>query len=313
MRLAAIDIGTNSTRLLLAETAGSGLKVIREELATTRLGEGIGSSNVLKRPAQARTAAAVARFLEAARAEGAVRVRLFATSATREAANRAEFLARVKALTGLCPEVLSGADEARLSYLGAARALGLTGLVLVLDVGGGSTELIWGEGEKLHAVESLKVGAVRLTEAYLRSDPPTPAQLAALEQQVHAALAPLAARWRGRTGQAVAVGGTATTLAAMTQALTVYDPRKVHGFYLTAAQVESLAVKLARLTVKERRKLPGLPPGRADIIVAGAAILALTVQDLTLPGLTVSAADLLLGSLYDELAHRPVTGGGEKA
>lgn len=308
MRLAAVDIGTNSTRLLLAETVGRELKVLQEELETTRLGEGIGKESVLLPAAQARTAAAVQRFLAISAAAGAERVRLFATSATRDARNREEFLARVEQLTGRRPEVLPGEEEARLSYLGAAKALGLKELCVVLDVGGGSSELLWGAGEKLCAAYSLNIGAVRLTEACLKADPPTPTELTALRQQIRAALAAPAAAWRGKTERGVGVGGTATTLAAIAQGLTAYAPEKVQGFYLPAAEIRRLADDLARLPVKERTRLPGLPAGRADIIAAGVAILAVAVEDLALPGLIISQADLLLGSLYDELEHSTATG-----
>ncbi|MDK2855343.1 MAG: exopolyphosphatase / guanosine-5-triphosphate,3-diphosphate pyrophosphatase [Bacillota bacterium] len=298
MRLAAIDIGTNSTRLLVAEKASESLRPVCHELATTRLGQGIGQSNILLPEAQERTVRAVARFLDLARSLGATRFRLFATSAVRDAANREEFLHRVEVATGRKPEVLSGEEEAYLSYLGATRALGLNGLALVIDAGGGSTEFIWGAGSELFEVHSLKIGAVRLTEIYLKSNPPSKEEWSALVCAVARALAPLRARWRGRTGQAVAVGGTATTLAAVAQGMSSYCPEKVQGYYLSAEKVKSLAEKLAGLSVSERRQIAGIPAGRADIIAAGAGILAVAVDELALSGITVSDQDLLLGSLY---------------
>jgi exopolyphosphatase/guanosine-5'-triphosphate,3'-diphosphate pyrophosphatase len=298
MRFAAIDIGTNSTRLLVAEKADDSLRTVCHELATTRLGQGLGQSNILLPEAQERTVRAVAQFLDLARSLGATRFRLFATSAVRDAANQEEFLRRVEVATGWKPEVLSGEDEAYLSYLGATRALGLKGLVLVIDVGGGSTEFIWGAGSELYAVHSLKIGAVRLTEVYFKSDPPSEEEWSALVRAVGRALAPLRAHWRGRTGQAVAVGGTATTLAAVAQGLSSYCPEKVQGYYLSAEKVRALAERLAALSIREREQIVGIPAARADIIAAGAGILAVAVDELALSGITVSDADLLLGSLY---------------
>lgn len=304
MILAAIDIGTNSTRLLVAERVGSALRVVRHELASTRLGQGIGRGNVLLREAQERTALAVREFLATARELGATWVRLFATSAVRDAANREEFLERMEEVTGLRPEVLSGETEARLSYLGATRVLGVSGLTLVIDVGGGSTELIWGEGPTVHFVRSLNIGAVRLTEAYLKEDPPGPEEWAALKQAVAAALGPVALPWRGKTAQTVAVGGTATTLAALAQGLTEYQTERIQGYFLSATRLKEMEERLALLSSEERKRLPGVPAARADIIAAGTVILAVAVQELELSGVTVSDADLLLGSLYGALEGR---------
>jgi exopolyphosphatase/guanosine-5'-triphosphate,3'-diphosphate pyrophosphatase len=298
-RLAAIDIGTNSTRLLVAEVKGLTLVPIYQDAVTTRLGQGSGDSRTLLAPAMERTAAAVTRACRRAQDLGAGVIRLFGTSALREADNRDQFRLLVEQKVGYKPEVLSGDTEAHLTYVGAVRALSLTEPALIIDVGGGSTEVVWGRGPQVMLADSLKLGAVRLTEKYLLSDPPSMAEWTEMNAfilaQLQAKLQPL----QGKVEQVVAVGGTATTVAAMEQGLIRYDRAKVQGYVVPRQRLVELVHAIRLLPLVKRRRVPGLQPERADIVPAGVAILGLALSILDLPGLTVSDADLLLGSLYD--------------
>ncbi|HHV06689.1 MAG TPA: Ppx/GppA family phosphatase [Firmicutes bacterium] len=302
VRLAAIDIGTNSTRLLVAMEVNASLEFIHQDIVTTRLG--LGSKDCLLPQAMDRTAAAVTEFYRQAKDLGADVIRVFGTSALREAANQKDFLALVTGEIGQKPEVLSGEQEARLTYLGAIRALRLNDRVVLIDVGGGSTEIIWGQGKKVLSLASLRLGAVHLTEKYLRSDPPAAAEwdemVNHIELQLHPELLPL----REKASAAVAVGGTATTVAAMLLKLVPYDGEKVQGYFVPDSRLHNLIKSVSLLPLDKRRQLPGLQPERADIILAGVAILSSALKIIDLPGFTVSEADLLLGSLYDMQAYR---------
>ncbi|MGI6596776.1 MAG: Ppx/GppA family phosphatase [bacterium] len=307
MRLAAIDLGTNSTRLLVVEKSGSVLRPIHQDLATTRLGRGSGHRSHLLPEAMEQTAKVAAEFFRRAQNLGAERIRMFGTSALREADNQDRFLALLESRLGCKPEVLSGEEEARLTYSGAVGALKLEDSTVIIDVGGGSTEVIQGRGKQVLSLTSLRLGAVRLTERFLLSDPPTAAEWQAMldfvSAQLKAELLPL----KDQAAQGVAVGGTATTLAALELKLERYSYAQVQGYFLPCSRLHSLTERMRLLPLAKRRQLPGLQPERADIILAGAAILSLALEILALPGLTVSAADLLLGSLYDLLAVYPLS------
>ncbi|MGI6129423.1 MAG: Ppx/GppA family phosphatase [bacterium] len=300
-RLAAIDIGTNSTRLLVAEIKGTALIPIYQDAVTTRLGQGSASSPILLPVAMERTAVAVAKAYQRAQNLEADFIRLFGTSALREAANREQFCQLVGQKVGQKPEVLSGDKEAHLTYQGAVRALGLTGSALIIDVGGGSTELIWGCKDKVLSAISLKVGAVRLLEKYLLTDPPSEQEWNEMTRFVQVALKENLKLLKGKVQQVVAVGGTATTVAAMQQRLACYDRARVQGYIVHRKKLAILVNTIRLLPLAKRRMLPGLPSGRADIFPAGAAILDQALSMLDCPQLTVSDADLLLGSLYEKL------------
>lgn len=299
MRLAAIDIGTNSTRLLVAAQSGSVLRPIHQEMVVTRLGRGSGHSRQLLPRSMEQTAAAVGKFYQQAKDLGAATIRLFGTSALREASNQREFLTMIEDRLGSKPEVLSGEQEAYLTYLGVIHALGLEGLAVIIDVGGGSTEIILGQGKQVLSLVSLRLGAVRLTEMFLPSDPPSTAEwqgmLSHISEQLKDELLPL----EGKAEGVIAVGGTATTLAAMELGLVDYSREEVQGYFLSDSSLHNLTEVIRSMPLAERRRLPGLQPERADIVPAGAAILSSVLKILDLPGLTVSDADLLMGSLYD--------------
>ncbi|TEB08380.1 Exopolyphosphatase [Pelotomaculum schinkii] len=291
-RVGAIDIGTNSTRLLVAEESDGHLRTVATNLAITRLGEGIGSGELLP-PAMARTTDAVAGFFHEAVRLGAETVVAVATSAVRDAANRADFLELVKKKTGLQIRVLSGTEEASYSYLGVVSGLPIEQRsTAVLDVGGGSTELSWMEPQGLNTV-SVNMGSVRLTLSGL-----SPAEVAA-------AFHPHLNRAR-QAGAAVlvGVGGTVTTLAAIQQELAIYDPERVHGFSLSILDVTGILERLAGMELAERKKVAGLQPGRADVIVAGVTIVKVVMEGLGVDRLTVSEWDLLHSLILEEVERK---------
>ncbi len=301
-RHAAIDVGTNTVLLLVAERRGAALVPLLERAEITRLGRGVDASGRLDPAAIQETVAVVSEYAAAARALGAAAPICVATSAARDASNGPEFFAAARRAAGLEPRVISGDEEARLVYLSAWRDFGGAGPLAVLDVGGGSTEFIVGEGPAPRAHTSLQVGAVRLTERHVRNDPPAALELAAVRAAARQALRPLAGLAPGAGARLVGVAGTVTTLAAVREALPVYDAERVHGAPLLRDEVEALVEQLARLTVAERAALPGMEPKRADVILAGAVVVAEAMELAGFDRLTVSDRGVRWGLLYDRLA-----------
>jgi exopolyphosphatase/guanosine-5'-triphosphate,3'-diphosphate pyrophosphatase len=271
-RVAAIDVGTNTVLLLIA-TGDARAPVARVERATiTRLGEGVDRTGHLADAAMDRTVACLESYAQTIADEGVSAVDVVCTSAARDAKNGAEFIARAEQALGRRPRIIGGDEEARLSYEGALSGLTISGDVTVFDIGGGSTEIIHGTAgapSALHGAVSLDIGSVRLTERHVRNDPPTLVELDAIRHDVAAALSPLP---RHPTNQLVGVAGTITTLSAIEQSLDQYDSSRVHGSRLRGATVRQLVQRLAALPLQERRAVSGLPPARADVIVAGALI-----------------------------------------
>jgi exopolyphosphatase/guanosine-5'-triphosphate,3'-diphosphate pyrophosphatase len=303
-RLAAIDVGTNTVLLLVAERAGGALAPLLERAEITRLGRGVDASGRLAPAAVAETVAVVADYARAARALGVERFACVATSAARDASNGAEFFEAVRREAGLEASVISGEEEARLVYESAWRDFGVEGSALaVLDVGGGSTEFTFGDGPAPRGRTSLQVGAVRLTERHVRGDPVPSSELARLREAAREALGPLAALARPPGGRLVGVAGTVTTLSAVAQALPVYDAARVHGAALSLDEIEALVVRLAALPVAARAALPGMEPKRADVILAGALVVAEAMRATAFDRLTVSDRGVRWGLLY-ELADR---------
>ncbi|MGQ9512523.1 Ppx/GppA phosphatase family protein [Thermodesulfitimonas sp.] len=298
MRVGVIDIGTNSTRYLLAEVGPQMVSRVETALKTTRLGEGFVVTGRSSEQAMARTAAAVAEFWRRAQIMGARRIIAVATCAVREAANREDFLTLIRRATGLEVRILSGTEEAFYTFRGAMTGLAFDPeATVVVDIGGGSTEIIWMEKGRLMA-RSLPLGAVRLTE-----------QGGGAETVTHV-LAPVASKITGR--RIIGTGGTITTLAAVALALPAYDPERVHGYELQAEEVVAMGARLAALSLEERRKVPGLQPERADVILAGIRILTVLLELTGAPGLTVSEHDLLYGvaaeavnAVERKLNHQP--------
>ena len=287
-RVAAIDCGTNSIRLLVADVdARTGTLVdLDRRMEVVRLGQGVDRTGRLAPEALQRTLAACRRYRDVLDALGPRRVRFVATSATRDAANRDEFAAAVLDVLGFGPEVVSGEEEARLSFLGATRELSRGGEegerppYLVVDIGGGSTEFVLGSGE-VSAARSVDIGCVRLTERHLHADPPTAEQVAAVRAEVEAGLS-LAARTvplaRART--LVGVAGTVTTLAAIVLGLPHYDPRAIHLARIGADDLRAATERLLSMSAAQRAALPVMHPGRVDVINAGALVLVAVLDRL---------------------------------
>jgi exopolyphosphatase/guanosine-5'-triphosphate,3'-diphosphate pyrophosphatase len=303
VRLAAFDVGTNSTRLLVADVVGGVVMAEHaREMVITRLGQGVDRTGRFDPAALARTLEVLAGYAETCRRLGVERRRLVATSATRDAADRRRFLDGVRDLLGVEAEVLTGEAEAAAAYRGATAGSGWArpGEVptLVVDLGGGSTELIFGRGDRAEAMVSLDVGCVRLYERHLHDDPPTGAQVAALRADVAAHLDRVPAVLDpGAARRVVGVAGTVTTVAAIALGLDAYDRRRIHLASLPAAEVAATAEKLAAMTVAERAALPVMAPGREDVIAAGALLLDELLQRFRIPQVTASETDILDGVL----------------
>jgi len=290
MRVATIDIGTNSVLLLVAELRGRDLVPIVERSTITRLGQDVDRTRRLHPDAVARTLECLGQYAALMQQHQVDVVGCVATSASRDATGAESFVQQASTLIGATPTVISGDREARLTFLGALAGLSLDGPIAVQDVGGGSTEIVLGEvgpqGPSVHQAVSLDVGAVRMTERFLASDPPLPEQLERLRQQVRTELArapsvPPNTAWVG-------IAGTITTLVAVDLGLRSYDASRVHGARMSTERIGELAGELSRMPLAERRNVPGLEPKRADVIVAGASIVHEVLRASQAPGLVVS-------------------------
>lgn len=301
MRIGVVDIGTNSTRLLIADVQNGAIEELDRRSQVTRLGEGVDGNGRLAEAAMERvfaTLTAYAAAMDAAAVPADARVAVL-TSAVRDAANGPEFTARVRDEHGLDARTLSGEQEARASFRGATHGQDPDdpAPLLVVDIGGGSTELIVGQaGAEPTFHVSLQLGVVRQSERHLDRDPPPPHQLqrlAADAQSLIESATPPAVRAGVR--RAIAVAGTATSLAAIDQQLEPYDTRRVHGYVLERGDVELMLARLAQMPLAERRTVPGLHPDRAPTIVAGVAILLEVLQAFGLERVEVSEHDVLHG------------------
>ena len=299
VRVAAVDCGTNSIRLLVADL-DQGARTMTEldrTMHIVRLGEGVDRTGRLSAAALQRTFAACEQFAARIGDLAVDRVRFVATSASRDAENSAEFVAGVRARLGVDADVVDGAQEAALSFAGATGDLGggEPGPVLVVDIGGGSTEFVLGEDHPV-ASSSVDIGCVRLTERRLHTDPPTPDEVAAARGDIDAALdragaaVPLA---QART--LVGLAGSVTTLAAMDAGLTAYDAALTHHYRLAAASVHELTARLLAMPRAQRARVPVMHPGRVDVIAAGAMVLAAVLTRTGRPEVLVSEHDILDG------------------
>lgn len=306
---AAIDIGTNSTRLAVARVHEGVLHRVDTHLRAPRLGEGVDDTGRLSPKAVERTVDALRDLARTARAAGARHIAVVGTSALRDAANRDVFIGRVRDELGLAVTVLTGDEEAALGFFGAVQgADAAAGIVFTLDVGGGSTELVRGTTDgTMDAALSVDVGVVRMTESYVHTDPVSDADWRALSAAVCAGLEPLTQlvdeRERRGPGTVFALGGTATTLAAMDQRLVHYDPRLIHAYRLSRARVGRFAATLRDIPVAARRDWPGLAPERADVILAGAVILDAALGRIGADAVIVSESDLLTALVLRDEFH----------
>ena len=294
VRVAVIDIGTNSTRLLIADVEGGRVREVDRRSTVTRLGQGVDATGALAGEAMARVHRVLDEYAAAMAAAGVQRDIGVLTSAVRDATNGPAFLAAVRDRHGLDARTLSGDEEAGLTFLGASSERDTTEPTLVIDIGGGSTEMIVGIGRTAGWHVSTQVGVVRHSERHLHHDPPPRAELDALRDDARAAFA---SATEGRhAAAAVAVAGTATSLAAIELALDPYDSVAVEGHRLTAATILGLRDRLAALTNDERRAVTGLHPDRAPTIVAGTIVLIEILRAFGLPEVEVSEHDILRGA-----------------
>ena len=309
-RVAAIDCGTNSIRLLVADLTAREdrtvwLRDVHREMRIVRLGQGVDATGVLAPEALARTKAALVDYAAIAARKGVERLRMVATSATRDAGNRDEFFAMTEDVLGVRAEVISGDEEARLSFTGAVGDLDpAEDPFVVADVGGGSTELVFGtwDGVKaeVEAAKSVDIGCVRLTERCLHTDPPTPAEIAAGVELAGAVLGgAFAAVPVERAHTFIGVAGTVTTLSAVSQGLTEYDSQRTHLSRLSLAELGATTERLLGLTHVERAALGAIHPGRVDVIGAGAIVVRTLAEELSrragIGEMVVSEHDILDG------------------
>ena len=298
MRVAAVDLGTNSTRLLVADLDDGRLDDVVRRLKITRLGEGVDERKRLLPAPIARVRNVLVDFRSEIEKLGAERTLLVATSAVRDAENGEAFLGEIEWSYGFTTRLLSGDDEAQLTFRGAALGRDLAEETLLLDIGGGSTEFVIGDADGLRFHDSLDVGSVRLTERFLHSDPPSEDELDACAR---AARELLAERIPDdlRPKAAIGVAGTITSIAALDLGLEEYDPEQVHGHRLSRAGVEKQLEHLAALPLAERRRLPALDPDRAPVIVAGTVILREALDRFGLNVIEASEHDILDGAALE--------------
>jgi exopolyphosphatase / guanosine-5'-triphosphate,3'-diphosphate pyrophosphatase len=302
VRVAVVDVGTNSTRLLVAEVARGAVEELDRRSLVTRLGDGVDATGRLEECAQERVLATLEEFAEAIERHGCERRLAVLTSAVRDAGNGAAFAAEVRERFGLDARTLSGDEEARLTYLGAtaARDPGDATPLLVVDIGGGSTELVTGASGEMDFHASTQAGVVRHSERFLRDDPPAREDLAALARDVRATFADaVPAEMRERVRAAVAVAGTATSVAAIDLGLDPYDPARVEGRVVDAHRLAGISASLSALPLEERRAVPGLHPDRAPTIVAGTILLAQVLEAFGLDRFEASERDILWGAAID--------------
>jgi exopolyphosphatase/guanosine-5'-triphosphate,3'-diphosphate pyrophosphatase len=310
VRVAAIDLGTNAFRLLIADVAADRRWQLHQVLRTIpRLGEGVGRTGRLSLAAIERALAALRDFRSLIERDSVDAVVAVATSAVREAENAARFLELVKAEIGFDVEVISGTEEARRTWLGVQAGFSdrdqMPTDAVVLDIGGGSTEIMRIRRGRLDGEISLDLGVVKLRERFVRHDPPSAAELLDLETAVRDALQGAASLRDGMNGcPVIGTAGTVTTAAALYLKLSTYEPSRLHETVVPRVFIEEIAVRLARMTTVERRKLPTLEPGREDVIVAGLAILRLILDAFEAPAVQVSEYGLREG-LIVEWAERP--------
>ena len=291
-RLAGVDIGTNTVRLLIADVTDDGLRDVARRTVVVGLGRGLDATGALSEEAMARAEAALARFGAEISGAGVTAARAVATSASRDASNADEFMDRAAAALGVRPEVITGEEEAALGFGAAPAAVAGDGPFLVIDPGGGSTEFVFGTESPEYAA-SIDIGSVRLTDRHLPDRPASAEQLdrarAAASEAMGAVTLP------GSPATTIGVAGTFTSLAAMHQVLPAHDRDRVHGTVLSQADLDAMALWLAGLTVERTARIPSLDPGRAPVILAGAVVASEAVRHVGAHRVVVSEFDLLDG------------------
>jgi exopolyphosphatase / guanosine-5'-triphosphate,3'-diphosphate pyrophosphatase len=294
-RVAVIDIGSNSTRLLIADVAGGRVTEVERQSRVTRLGRGVDLSGQLSAEAIEAACAAIADYVAICREDGVENIDAIATSAVRDASNGSAFAAELRERFALSARVLDGEEEARLTYLGATCENSPSVPTLVVDIGGGSTELIVGTGNEVAFHTSLQAGVVRHSERHISSDPPTALELEALAADFRSLIESATVGAPAATA-GIAVAGTPTSLASVEIGLEPYDPKQVHGHTLTLPTIQRLLSQLASAPLSKRVEIRGLHPDRAPNIVAGVVILVETMRAFGLEQIEVSEHDILYGT-----------------
>ncbi len=308
-RVAAIDCGTNSIRLLVADIdqGRSRLSDLSRQMRIVRLGEGVDRTGRLSPAALDRTMAALAEYAAQIRRLAPDAVRMVATSATRDAENAQEFTIRVKEVLGVAPEVVTGDEEARLSFTGATAELtaDFPGPYLVTDIGGGSTELVLGDAGGVRAARSADIGCVRMTERHLHGDPPSPAEIAAATADIDSVLAEGAAAdlFPGGARTFAGLAGSVTTVAGIALDLPEYDSGRIHHSRVSAAAVHEITVRLLAMTRAQRAAIAVMHPGRVDVIGGGALILDRLMTRFGFSEVLVSEHDILDGIAWSLAAR----------
>jgi exopolyphosphatase / guanosine-5'-triphosphate,3'-diphosphate pyrophosphatase len=296
-RVAVFDCGTNSIRLLIAEFENGDVRELDRRMTIVRLGEGIDETGEFSSDALKRTFIAVDDFAKVLQNYEIHAVRFVATSASRDARNRAEFESGIQQRLGVKPEIISGEEEAELSFLGATAELSTTttGPFLVIDIGGGSTEFVVGESVP-SAARSVNIGCVRMTERHLKSDPPTETEITAAELDIDAAIVDaMKVVDVAQAAEVIGLAGSVTTVAAMAMGLEKYDRNLIHGTVLSNDQVEAACNRLLHKNREQRSALPFMHPGRIDVIGAGALVLRQIMRALPQTHLRISEHDILDG------------------
>ena len=296
MRVAAIDCGTNSIRLLIADIDGSNFREIYRTMEIVRLGQGVDQNKAFHPDAIARTLAAVDLFAQEISKRGVEQIRFCATSATRDATNRELFIDGVKQRLGVEPEVISGEEEARLSFIGATKEFAASDApFLVVDIGGGSTEFVYGHSD-VEFAKSVNIGCVRMTERNIHSDPPKAEEIENARRDIQEAIAVAASVVPITQAKTlIAVAGTATSVAASALNLEIYDRQIIHLSHVSAEQTHHVAITLAAMNAEQRSHVGFLHPGRADVFAAGSLVLSEIMKATGAKEFVASEADILDG------------------
>ncbi len=295
-----VDMGTNSTRLLVADVEDGGVKELERRSTVTRLGRGVDTSKQLATEAIEDVASVVGEYIKLYEPLEPDVILALATSAVRDAENSGAFIAELRERFALNARILTGEEEARLTYVGAVVGRPPPDGTLVIDIGGGSTEIVVGSGREMTFHTSLQLGTVRHTERHIRTDPATAPELEALAEDIRKQLfAELAAADFFEIHTGIAVAGTPTSLAAIDQELDPYDPERVHGYVLSLDAIQHMYSMLSGKSLEERLKVPGLHPGRAPTIVAGVVILIQAMRAFGLQEIEVSEHDILYGAALE--------------
>ena len=300
-KVASIDIGTNTILLLIAEVEGEKITPLFEKETVVGLGKGVQKNGILMTEAMHRGLQTLSQYLERCQAMEVGKIFAVGTSALREAANSEDFLRLVKKKMNLSIEVISPEEEAQFSFLAVAKDLReVNDTILVVDVGGGSTEFILGRGNQIGQWISLPLGSVRFTEQFLHSNPVREEEWETMEKKIRELLVKIP--HSQEPFLTVAVGGTATTLASVEQGLEEFIPKKIHHFVLRKEALRNQLLVYRSKTIDGRRKIPGLPGARADVILAGGAILYLAMEELNCPSVLISSHGIRQGLIYNKLS-----------